>query len=85
MHRIGRCGRAGKEGISISISDAEENAYVRDIEKLINKKIEEVKGNPFVQTDKPMTAKEKKEFEKEKNRRKQEFFQNRNKKKGNRR
>jgi ATP-dependent RNA helicase RhlE len=85
VHRIGRCGRAGKEGISISISDAEENAYVRDIEKLINKKIEEVKGNPFVQTDKPMTAKEKKEFEKEKNRRKQEFFQNRNKKKGNRR
>ena len=82
VHRIGRCGRAGKEGISISISDAEENAYVRDIEKLINKKIEEVKENPFVQTDKPMTAKEKKEFEKEKNRKKQEFFQNRNKKRG---
>ena len=85
VHRIGRCGRAGKEGISISMSDAEENAYVRDIEKLINKKIEEVKTNPFVQTDKPMTTKEKKEFEKEKNRRKQEFFQNRNKKRGGKR
>lgn len=86
VHRIGRCGRAGKEGVSISISDAEENAYIRDIEKLINKKIEEIKENPFVQTDKPMTAKEKKEFEKEKNRKKQEFFQNRNKnKRGNRR
>jgi ATP-dependent RNA helicase RhlE len=82
VHRIGRCGRAGKEGVSISISDAEENAYVRDIEKLINKKIEEIKENPFVQTDKPMTAKEKKEFEKEKNRKKQEFFQNRNKNRG---
>lgn len=86
VHRIGRCGRAGKEGVSISISDAEENAYIRDIEKLINKKIEEIKENSFVQTDKPMTAKEKKEFEKEKNRKKQEFFQNRNKnKRGNRR
>ncbi|MEJ6794450.1 MAG: DEAD/DEAH box helicase [Flavobacteriales bacterium] len=82
VHRIGRCGRAGKEGISISISDAEENAYVRDIEKLINKKIKEVIENPFVQTDKPMTTKEKKEFEKEKNRKKQEFFQNRNKRGG---
>jgi ATP-dependent RNA helicase RhlE len=82
VHRIGRCGRAGKEGISISISDAEENAYVRDIEKLINKKIKKVIENPFVQTDKPMTAKEKKEFEKEKNRKKQEFFKNRNKRKG---
>lgn len=85
VHRIGRCGRAGKEGISISFSDAEENAYIRNIEKLINKKIEEAKEHPFVQTDKPMTAKEKKEFEKEKNRRKQEFFQNRNKNKGKRR
>ena len=82
VHRIGRCGRAGKEGISISISDAEENAYVRDIEKLINKKIKKVIENPFVQTDKPMTTKEKKEFEKEKNRKKQEFFQNRNKRGG---
>ena len=82
VHRIGRCGRAGKEGISISISDAEENAYVRDIEKLINKKIKEVIENPFAQTDKPMTTKEKKEFEKEKNRKKQEFFQNRNKRGG---
>ena len=82
VHRIGRCGRAGKEGISISISDAEENAYVRDIEKLINKKIKEVIENPFVQTDKPMTTKEKKEFEKKKNRKKQEFFQNRNKRGG---
>jgi ATP-dependent RNA helicase RhlE len=82
VHRIGRCGRAGKEGISISISDAEENAYVRDIEKLINKKIKEVIENPFVQTDKPMTTKEKKEFEKEKNRKKQEFFKNRNKRGG---
>ena len=81
VHRIGRCGRAGKEGISISISDPEENAFIRDIEKLIGKKIDVVKEHPFQQTDKPMTAQEKKAFEKGKNRKKQEFFANRKKKK----
>lgn len=81
VHRIGRCGRAGKEGISISISGPEENAYVRDIEKLIGKKIDVIKDHHFPQTDKPMNPQEKKEFEKEKNRKKQEFFANRKKKK----
>lgn len=79
VHRIGRCGRAGEEGVSISICEPEENAYVRDIEKLTKQKIEVVKDNPFPQTDRPMNAQEKKEAEKEKQRRKQEFFANRNK------
>ncbi len=82
VHRIGRCGRAGDEGISISICEPEENVYVKDIEKLIGQKIEVVKNNPFPQTDRPMNAKEKQAFEKEKNRRKQEFFAARNKNKG---
>jgi len=82
VHRIGRCGRAGENGISISICEPEENAYIRDIEKLIKKKIEVVQDNPFPQTDKPMTNAEKKEWEKEKQKRKQEFFANRNKKRG---
>ena len=81
VHRIGRCGRAGKEGISISICEPEENGYATSIEKLIKKKIEEVRNHPFPQTDKPMNTHQKKEFEKEKQRRKQEFFANRNKRK----
>jgi len=85
VHRIGRCGRAGEEGISISICEPEENAYIRDIEKLIKQKIQIVKANPFPQTEKPMNNAEKKEFEKEKQRRKQEFFANRNKKSGSHR
>ncbi|MFN2430054.1 MAG: DEAD/DEAH box helicase [Cryomorphaceae bacterium] len=87
VHRIGRCGRAGEEGVSLSICEPEENAYIRDIEKLIGRKIDVVRNHPFPQTDKPMNAEEKKEFEKEKQRKKQEFFANRKKnsssKKGN--
>jgi len=79
VHRIGRCGRAGEEGISISICEPEENAYIRDIERLTKQKIQIAKDNPFPQTDKPMNQAEKKEWEKEKQRRKQEFFSNRNK------
>ena len=80
VHRIGRCGRAGKEGVAISICEPEENAYVKSIEKLIKKKIAVIENHSFPQTDKPMNEKEKKEFEKEKQRRKQEFFANRKKK-----
>ena len=82
VHRIGRCGRAYEEGISISICEPEENVYIRDIEKLIRQKIQIVSDNPFPQTDKPMNNKEKKEMEKEKQKRKQEYFANRNKKRG---
>ncbi|PCH84219.1 MAG: DEAD/DEAH box helicase [Flavobacteriales bacterium] len=80
VHRIGRCGRAGEEGVSISICEPEENVYIRDIEKLIKQKIQIVRDNPFPQTDKPMSNPEKKELEKEKQKKKQEFFANRNKK-----
>ena len=75
--------KAGEEGVYISMTDAEENSYIKDIEKLIKQKIQIVDDNPFPQTDKPMTAAEKKEFEKEKNRKRQEFFANRNKNKQN--
>jgi ATP-dependent RNA helicase RhlE len=74
VHRIGRSGRAGEEGVAISICEPEENAYLKDIEKLIHRKITVADNNPFPQTDKPMTEKEKKEWEKEKQKRKQAFF-----------
>jgi len=80
VHRIGRVGRAGETGTSISICEPEENAFIKDIEKLIGQKIESITNHPFPQTDKPMTNAEKKEWEKEKQRRKQEFFANRKKK-----
>lgn len=81
VHRIGRVGRAGESGTAISLSEPEENAFVKDIEKLTREKIPAVENHPFPQTDKPMTKAEKKEWEKEKNRRRQEFFKNRNKNK----
>lgn len=78
VHRIGRSGRAGEEGRAISLCEPEENAYIKDIEKLIRMKIKVIQDNPFPQTDRPMNAAEKKEAEKEKQRRKQEFFASRN-------
>ncbi len=79
VHRIGRSGRAGEEGIAIALCEPEENEFVRDIEKLIKQKIQVIKDHPYPQTEKPMTEKEKKEWNKEKQRRKQEFFANRKK------
>ncbi len=82
VHRIGRSGRAGEAGIAISICEPEENTFVKDIEKLINRKIKLVADNPFPQTEEPMTDKEKKEWEKEKQQRKQAFFAARKQKSG---
>jgi ATP-dependent RNA helicase RhlE len=47
VHRIGRTGRAGAKGTAISFCDAEEKEYLRDIEKLITKKIQVVNDHPF--------------------------------------
>lgn len=77
VHRIGRSGRAGEEGVAFSISEPEENIFIKEIEKLINQKIKVVDDNPFPQTEKPMSAKEKKEWNIEKQERKQAFFKQR--------
>jgi len=39
VHRIGRTARAGAAGVAISLCDADEVAYLRDIEKLIRMSI----------------------------------------------
>ena len=81
VHRIGRCGRAGEKGQSISICEPEENMYAEDIEKLIKVSLTEIKNHKFPQTDLPMNPQQRKEFEKQKQKKKQEFFANRKKNK----
>jgi ATP-dependent RNA helicase RhlE len=39
VHRIGRTGRAKNSGIAISLCDAEEVGYIKDIHRLIKKEI----------------------------------------------
>lgn len=48
VHRIGRTGRASASGIAISFCDAEERAFLRDIQKLIDQKIPVVTEHPFL-------------------------------------
>lgn len=47
VHRIGRTGRAGKNGIAFSFCDSEELKYLKDIQKLIWKTIEIESDHPF--------------------------------------
>ena len=47
IHRIGRTGRAGMTGIAISFCTNQEKPFLKDIEKLISKKIEIVKDHPY--------------------------------------
>lgn len=51
VHRIGRTGRAGLNGTAVSFCDAQEKDYLRDIEKLIGKKIPVVEEHNFPLTD----------------------------------
>ncbi|HDH16800.1 MAG TPA: RNA helicase, partial [Gammaproteobacteria bacterium] len=46
IHRIGRTGRAGSDGEAISLVSPDENSFLRDIEKLLGKKIprKEIEG-----------------------------------------
>jgi len=77
VHRIGRSGRAGEEGTAISLCEPEENVDIKNIQKLIGNKILVAPNDKYPQTDKPMTEAEKKEWQKEKQKRKQDFFANR--------
>ncbi len=48
VHRIGRTGRAGEEGIAITFCDGEEKNDLRAIEKTISKSIPVIEDHPFV-------------------------------------
>lgn len=57
VHRIGRTGRAGAAGTAYSFCDAEEKSYLKDIERLINRKIPVVDDHRFPLTnDNPVKA-----------------------------
>ncbi|MGQ2983881.1 DEAD/DEAH box helicase [Flavobacterium sp.] len=47
VHRIGRTGRAGNEGLAISFCAKDEQPYLKDIEKLIRLKIKVIDGHPY--------------------------------------
>jgi len=47
VHRIGRTGRAGAKGTAFSFCDAEEKEYLRDVEKLISKRIPVIDNHPY--------------------------------------
>lgn len=55
VHRIGRTGRAGANGIAFSFCDAEELPYLKDIHKLIAKDIPVNESHPYPMN--PETAK----------------------------
>lgn len=58
VHRIGRTGRAGKSGIAISLVNFTDMPLLKDIEKLIKKKVPELANPHYPLVDK--TIKEKK-------------------------
>lgn len=47
VHRIGRTARAGREGWAVSLCDAEQRAWLRDIEKTIGKAVTVVADHPY--------------------------------------
>ena len=48
VHRIGRTGRAGADGIAFSFCDAEEKVFLRDIQKLIGVAVPVEKEHPYI-------------------------------------
>lgn len=48
VHRIGRTGRAGRSGIAVSFCSSDEMPLLKDIQKLIGKKIPVVEQHNFV-------------------------------------
>jgi ATP-dependent RNA helicase RhlE len=62
IHRIGRTGRAGKEGTAISFLSIDEQKFLRGIEELINSKIPQKIEEGFKPTDKAENSSRPKNF-----------------------
>jgi len=61
VHRIGRTGRAGHEGVAIAFCEPEELPYLKDIQKLIGIKIPVIANHPFISSEAAVAIEEKKE------------------------
>src|SRR5665213_189710 len=57
VHRIGRTGRAGLNGIAFSFCDEEEIEFLKDIHKLISKEIPVEEGHPYPMSPQSIVAK----------------------------
>ena len=51
IHRIGRTGRAGRDGTAISFCRADEKNYLKQIEKLLGRKLPVVDDHPYPMTE----------------------------------
>ncbi len=60
VHRIGRTGRAGRTGVAYSFCNAMEMPLLKDIEKLIGRRIEVSGGKPFKAEETKIATAEKK-------------------------
>ena len=56
VHRIGRTGRAGLEGIAISFCDEEAKSHLKDIQTLIAKSIPVIEDHPFLMNGQDLIA-----------------------------
>ena len=62
VHRIGRTGRAGNNGISISFCGKDEEVYWKDILKLIRVDVKTIKDHPYPWKDKEQNPDAKPDF-----------------------
>jgi ATP-dependent RNA helicase RhlE len=51
VHRIGRTGRAGAAGTALSFCDAEERAYLQDIQRLMNRELRIIDTHSYANND----------------------------------